>query len=71
MKDKTEMELNLPRDVKDSKDFCQYLGDKRQTRVNACTFPNELGELMMQDVKKVDMPNVSGIPGPRDQWESL
>lgn len=59
MKAKSEMELNLARDVKDSKKtFCKYIGDKRQTKENVGPLLNELGDLVTQDIEKVDVPYV-------------
>ena len=60
MKAKAEMELNLVRDVKDSKKgFCKFIGDKRQTRENVGPLLNELGDLVIQDVEKVEVVNAS------------
>ena len=60
MKAEAEMELNLVRDVKDSKKgFCKFIGDKRQTRENVGPLLNDLGDLVIQDVEKVEVVNAS------------
>lgn len=40
------MELNLPRDVKNKKGFCKYMGDRCKTKENTGALPNETGDLI-------------------------
>lgn len=51
-------ELNLPRDHKNnSKTFYRYISGKRKTRENVGPLQKETGELVTQDMEKVEVLN--------------
>ncbi|KAK4807097.1 hypothetical protein QYF61_018438 [Mycteria americana] len=54
-KAKSQMELNLARDVKgNKKGFYKYIGDKRKARENVGPLLNEAGDLVTQDMEKAE-----------------
>ncbi|GAB0177476.1 hypothetical protein GRJ2_000212900 [Grus japonensis] len=55
-KAKAYTELNLAKDVKDNKkSFYRYVSDKRRTRENVGPLQNETGDLVTQDMEKVEI----------------
>ena len=50
----------MARDVKDDdKDFCKYIRDKRKTRGNVDPLLDEMEDLAIQDMEKIEVLNVS------------
>jgi len=57
-KTKVHLELNLARDVKDSKKGCfKYISSKRKTRDNVGRLLNEVGALVTEDMEKAELLN--------------
>jgi len=57
-KAKAHLQLNLARDVKDSKKcFFKYISSKQKTRENVGPLLNEVGVLMMEDAEKAQLLN--------------
>ncbi|GAB0207101.1 mitochondrial enolase superfamily member 1 [Grus japonensis] len=57
-KAKALTELNLARDIKDSKkSFYTYVSDKKKTRENVGPLQNETGDLVTQDMEKAEVLN--------------
>ncbi|PKU30254.1 rna-directed dna polymerase from mobile element jockey-like [Limosa lapponica baueri] len=57
-KAKAHLELNLVRDIKDSrKDFFKYISSKRKTRENVGPLLNEVAALVMEDAEKAELLN--------------
>ncbi|KFZ45983.1 hypothetical protein N321_04792, partial [Antrostomus carolinensis] len=54
-KAKAQMELILARDVKNSKDFFRYIGQKRQAKESVPPLINEEGELASADLQEADI----------------
>lgn len=53
-KAKAPLELNLTRDVKDSKKgFCRYINNRRKTGINVGLLLNGTGALVRKDMKNV------------------
>jgi len=57
-KAKVHPELNLARDMKDNKkSFLKYISSKQKTRENVGPLLSEVGVLVMEDTKKVELLN--------------
>ncbi|KFV97213.1 hypothetical protein N327_03267, partial [Fulmarus glacialis] len=57
-KAKVLIELNLARDIKgNKKSFYRYMADKRKTRENVGPLWNKMGDLVTQDMEKVEVLN--------------
>ncbi|KGL87978.1 hypothetical protein N301_00234, partial [Charadrius vociferus] len=57
-KAKAQIELNLARDVKGyKKSFYVYISDKRKTRENVGPLRKEMGDMVTQDMEKVEVLN--------------
>ena len=54
---KTQAEMNLARDVKSSKTFYRYIGQKRQATVSVSPLVNVKGELASTDEEKAEVLN--------------
>ena len=56
--DKTEIELNLGRDVKNNKQgFKRFMGQKRKAKESVPSLINEKGEMATTDMEKADVLN--------------
>ena len=68
-KAKAHLELNLVRKVKDNKKvFVKYVTNRKKPRENVGSLLNEVGALVMEDTKKVELLNNfdSGFTAPRE-----
>ena len=54
---KVQMELNLARDVKNSKGFLRYTGQKRQTKESVPHLIKKKGKLPSSDMEKAEVLN--------------
>lgn len=55
---KAQLELNQARNVKDKKSFYKYIGDKKKATENVALLLSGAGNLVTQDMEKVEVLNV-------------